>query len=454
MALLYKEAGFPADYREAEVRRILNAVTMLRSIGITGLAGMGKSNVVRFIVSHPQVGMRYLKERAKDYTFIHLDCAALPSADEADILNEMMLELQRNGISAGAAETPGVSRSIRHMVKQNILGAPPDLNLVLVFDYFDEAAAKLNRAFYNFLFHLRNTRPRGNLSYIFVTRRPLGHLHELQELLDDGCAIGPLKAKDALDSIRRDEARLGCTFDAAQREKLVACTGGHPGFLKNASELLYSGEVDTTLSEEDMAGQLLRSAKVKNLCEELWSDLTEAEQDVLLCVAREGALPQPVDGPRVAYLEQTGVLVTRANRPDGSEAGLFCPLFEGFVREKKSALSGRILITARFPNQAHIKTPKGEEWIKLSPRLTALLLALSEAAGQVVTIDQLISQVYGDEAAGVTNAALSQLVKRLREVIDPRAQKLMDDPMYTCVETIHSVGYRLVTGIRDQEAGN
>ena len=55
----------------------------------------------------------------------------------------------------------------------------------------------------------------------------------------------PLAREDALDSIRRDEARLGCAFSAAEREALVACTGGHPGLLKNGSELLSSGAPDT-----------------------------------------------------------------------------------------------------------------------------------------------------------------------------------------------------------------
>ena len=55
----------------------------------------------------------------------------------------------------------------------------------------------------------------------------------------------------------------------------------------------------------------------------------------------------------------------------------------------------------------------------------------------------MIRRVYGDEAAGVTNAALSQLVKRLRGALDPRVRGMMDDPGYTCVETIRDVGYRL-----------
>jgi DNA-binding winged helix-turn-helix (wHTH) protein len=442
MALIYKEASFPADYREAEVRQIMDAVYKLRSIAITGLAGMGKSNVVRFIVSHPQVRPRYLKERADDYAFVHVDCAGLADNDEAEILSEIVAQLRHGGISAGAAHLPEIPHSIRHTLKEQILSIEPNLNLVLVLDYFDGAAAKLDKAFFDYLFHLRNARPQGNLSFIFATRRPMGHLHELQELLDDGCVIGPLSYKDALGSIRRDEARLGCTFDAAQRDKLIACTGGHPGFLKNASELLGSGEIDTSLSEKEIARQLLRSDKVKNLCGELWNDLTPAEQGILLNAARDIPLPRSVDGACVAYLEQSGVLGRKKDGQIGLDVAIFCPLFEAFVGVK-SAVSDAVRITVVFPNQARIETPTGEEWITLPPKLFALLLTLTEARGEILPTDKVISHVYGDEAVGVTNAALSQLVKRLRGMLDPPVRRMTNDLAYTCVETIRDIGYRL-----------
>jgi DNA-binding winged helix-turn-helix (wHTH) protein len=443
MALIYKEAGFPADYREAQVRQIMGAAYKLRSIAITGLAGMGKSSVVRFIVSHPQVRPRYLKERANDYAFVHVDCAGLANSDEAEVLGAIVAELHRDGMSADNAPLPQASGPIRHILKEHILGVEPNLNLVLVLDYFDEAAAKLDRAFFNYLFHLRNTRPQGNLSYVFATRRPMGHLHELQELLDDGCVIGPLSRKDGLDSIQRDEERLGCVFDAAQRDRLFTCTGGHPGFLKNACELLGSGKVDASLPGGEIARQLLQSDKVKNLCEELWGDLIPAEQSTLFTAARDVPLSRSVDGACVTYLEQSGVLVRRKGGQDSLNVAIFCPLFETYVREVKSPTSGPVRIMAVFPNQARVETSSGEEWITLSPKLFALLLALTEAQGQVLSADAIISRVYGNEAVGVTNAALSQLVKRLRGVLNPHVRRMTNNLTYNCVETIRDVGYRL-----------
>jgi hypothetical protein len=436
---VFKEAEFPANYRQIEVGRIMGAIYKSRSIAVTGLAGMGKSNVVRFIVSHSQVRPRYLKERANNYAFVHIDCAGLAQASEAEILSEISAQLQRDRLAADSSPLPDDPASVRSTLKEQILSLPAALNLVLVLDGFDEAATSVGRVFFNYLAHLRNIRPRGNLSYVLVTRRPMGHLYELHELLDDGCTIGPLNRQDALEAIQRDEVRLGHIFDAAQRNRLFAYSGGHPGFLKNANELLAGGEIDVNPPAAEVARQLLRSEKINHLCEELWNDLTPDEKAALLNLTTGIPAPLSVQAAH-KFLEQNGIIIK-----ERGEAGndIFCPLFATFVREVKANVSGAVRITAVFPHQAFIETAAGKERVMLAPRLFALLLALGEARGKVLPSDELIARVYADAAAGVSYAALSQLVKRLRGALDPAARRLANDPTYTCVETIRDVGYRL-----------
>lgn len=447
MSLTYKEASFPIDYREAEVRRVMNALCRLRSIAINGLAGMGKSNLVRFIMSHPEARARYLAERRDDYVFVHVDCTALPKSGEAQIVGEIAFQLRRVGFSGGDERPVDRLSDPRRALREHMLQVEPDLHLVIVLDYFDQAAKGLESTFFNYLFHLRNSRPRGNLCYVFVTRRPMAHLGELQELLDDRCTVGPLTCQDALGSILRDEARLGCTFTPAQRERLIACTGGHPGLLKNATELLVSGNADASLPQEVFAQQQLQSRKVESLCQELWQDLTSSEQRILIGVAAGISLSPIAKSARqtdVAYLEESGILVRGVRAGDG-DAGLtlFSPLFEGFVHSLDSPNAGAVRITAVFPNQARIATSTAVETVKLSPKLFVLLSTLAETEGQVLPTPELILRVYGSEALGVTDAALSQLVKRLRATLDPVGRRLTGDPTYTCVQTVRGVGYGL-----------
>jgi hypothetical protein len=340
-------------------------------------------------------------------------------------LTEIGIQLHREGISTGGLDLE-TAHATRRLLRDHILSMDPDLYLVIVLDYFDEAAATLDKSFFDYLFHLR---------------RPMGHLGELHELLDDSVSVGPLSRRDALDSIRRDERRLGHRFETAEREALIACTGGHPGLLKNGSELLSSGGADASLSTEALAGQLLQSEKVRNLCLELWSDLTAAEQDILRHLAQGDGLSRSAGETETATLEASGIVV-RTESQAGPGVQVFCPLFEAYVRKILPTGSGAVRLTAEFPNRARIETPAASESITLSPKLFALLLALTEARGQVLSTDEIISRVYEGEAAGVTNAALSQLVKRLRGILDPRVRSMIDDPTYTAVETVRNVGYR------------
>ena len=434
---IYKESAFPPDYRRAEAGQILGAVYRRRSIAVTGLAGMGKSSVVRFCVGHREAQTLHMAGRAATTAFVHVDCVGLACGDEGDVLAEIMAQLQRERlVPPGSPEPNG---GPRRQLKDAILALDPGLHLVVALDELDQAAAHQSRPFYNYLAHLRNSRPEGNLSYILASRRLLGPLYELQELLDDPCSIGPLAQADALESLRRDGQRLGFAFDDAQREALLAVTGGHPGFLKNAAELVAGGRADTALPAAGLARQMLASNKVASLAEELWRDLAEVEQAAAVKIAHGVPLDPTSDVPGILGLEQYG-LVTRSG-PAG-EPALFCPLLNTFV-QSRSAMPGLVHITSSGPNEARVASTAGEERVALPPRVFALLASLARSPGQVVPAGEIIDQVYGAEAAGVTDAALAQLAKRLRRALDPPARRLAGDPEYRSVETIRNVGYRL-----------
>jgi DNA-binding response OmpR family regulator len=74
--------------------------------------------------------------------------------------------------------------------------------------------------------------------------------------------------------------------------------------------------------------------------------------------------------------------------------------------------------------------------IVLSALELRLLTALLEADGRVLTRDRLLDAIHGDGEGDVTDRAIDQYVKRLRE-------KLGDDPADPCyVATVRGAGYR------------
>ncbi len=437
MALVYKEATFPVHYREAQVRPIMTALYRLRSITVTGAAGMGKSNVVRFILSHAAARTRYLHDRADDYVFAQVDGAGLGEVSEAGVLREIAVELERAGLMPSPGPTP--ADEIRRAFKARWLNIDPRLNMVIVFDEFEAVAARLNKEFFNYLAHLRNARPRGNVSYLFVARRPVGDLGSLQELLDDSCTIGPFDRRDALDAIQRDERRLDRSFSPGERDQLIAVSGGHPGFLKNLCELAGSGRLDLQRRLDEIAEQAGQSEKIKSLCDELWNDFTVEERAVLSQAARGMSAQRATPDPATRWLQQCGLLIGLVSH----ETALFSPLFAGYVRAQTTAQRGALRITAVIPNQARLETVDAAEQVHLSPKLFAVLLELVEGRGQLLSNADLIERAYGREAAGVSNAALSQIIQRLRRTLDPVGQRLLHDETYTCIETIRDTGYRL-----------
>ena len=88
----------------------------------------------------------------------------LARGDEDEILAETLAQLVREGWShrpAGIAR-PGANSSGRDPFLD------PELHLVVALDDLDQAEARHSRPFHNFLAHLRNCRPKGNLSYILA----------------------------------------------------------------------------------------------------------------------------------------------------------------------------------------------------------------------------------------------------------------------------------------------
>src|SRR5450755_4141172 len=82
---------------------------------------------------------------------------------------------------------------------------------------------------------------------------------------------------------------------------------------------------------------------------------------------------------------------------------------------------------------------KGSEIQKLEPRTMRLLLCLADAAGEVVSVDRLLNEVWTGVIVGSASVyqAMSQLRKLLGDV----------DPKPTYIATVPRKGYRLVAPV-------
>jgi transcriptional activator of cad operon len=83
---------------------------------------------------------------------------------------------------------------------------------------------------------------------------------------------------------------------------------------------------------------------------------------------------------------------------------------------------------------------KGTETQKLEPRTMRLLLCLAESAGEVVSVDRLLNEVWTGVVVG--SASVYQAVSQLRKLLGDV------DPEPTYIATVPRKGYRLVAAVR------
>ncbi len=88
---------------------------------------------------------------------------------------------------------------------------------------------------------------------------------------------------------------------------------------------------------------------------------------------------------------------------------------------------------------------RGDEHRRLRPQLIDLLLLLASEAGQVVTKDRILRDIWAKEA--VAESALTSSIAELRQLLGDSAQA----PRY--IETIPKRGYRMIAAVAPAEPG-
>src|SRR6202020_3314773 len=109
-------------------------------------------------------------------------------------------------------------------------------------------------------------------------------------------------------------------------------------------------------------------------------------------------------------------------------------------RDKEGALQ----IGEGIVNPSLDSISKGHETQKLKPRTMRLLLCLADSAGEVVSVDRLLNEVWTGVVVG--SASVYQAVSQLRKLLGDV------DPETTYIATVARKGYRLIAPVRKVEA--
>lgn len=440
---LYGIQSFPTDYCQKDVQKITTAVKSRASLLVIGMPGCGKSRLMDFIFTRPDVLQKYgFPHQLK---FIRVDADAITTHPI-----DMYVRLLRALNPELKTYADGSINVLKEQLIAEISTLAEDTNLVVSFDNFNQPLQEvLGKDFFNFLYALRNSRPKLNASYIFLANLKINKFgfYKIERLFDQGierstCWLSLLNRQDALFSIERQWAKAGYapdTLDNDHKEKIYEWSGGHALMNRYLSHQMLEGEI-TMLSTP---GELLSHASLHRVCDDIWQDLDQNLRNILIDLAYNHSSTK-INLPITQLLQNYGVLT--------SSYHFFSPIFEKFgQQQQKSEEKIATVHCNETKTRLIFKTTVNQEITypldKLSSRKKSLLCYLVENSGETCTKDKLKDVGWpSDEQYAVSDQSLSRQIDELKRWLGDlntwlKTEKLLGSSMD--IKTQWGSGYKL-----------
>jgi hypothetical protein len=450
----FSSSAFPgAPVRAQDLAYIVDTLRHNQCCAVVGPSNTGKSFLLKSLLED-EVRQACALEDARPPVMVFVDF--LRPVDSEPGFYELLLrcastELRR--INAGQPLVDAVRERhgelLRSATPMNarslfddalyVLCIENDLRLVFVMDEFDPAFGALPAAPFQELRVLRDDVGE-RLILVTGTSRHLGRIRsdtgtsEFQELFDlHTRVLQPMSEADSRRLVDYVQGEQGAELPGERRTWAIQLSGGHPGLLERIVHILLDvGERLGASAQEVLAG-LMGMWAIQEECRRLWDEIEEEERQGLLTLVGGGRLP--AGAQERAALEAKGLI---AGQEDGSW-DVFSPVFEAFVEQQLEGLrqgppggieyhaeSGQILVDGRDISR------------NLSVEQYSLLAYLCQRPGLICGRDEIAQVVWPDQwEAGITDAQISQLVKRIRTKIEPDPRH----PRY--LVTARGRGYRL-----------
>jgi DNA-binding response OmpR family regulator len=446
--------------RRAELAHVLGYVKDARSCAIVGLSNVGKSHLLRTMCDK-QVQTDYLGVQADEFIFVYIDCNLMLELSEQGFYEAVLRATRdvmvRDGVeesllSEMQAHYQGVvesSHPFRVPLSFNeaiiALGEGRERRIVFLFDEFDEPFAALDgRVFLN----LRALKDRygAGLCYVTATEQPLNKIRpeaavsEFSELFAGHTHwLAMLEPEDAVNLVKVQAAVEGMTLETDQVDFVLKQSGGHPGLLQAATQVLLRVEVGAPQGLRQQGFILVRDALdsdpiVHSECLKLWTQLSEEENEALMRLVTLGA--KQAARSQLQSLQLQGILKKSAQSKEGLV--IFGQLFERFTHRQRLIREGAV-------QGVRIDVDAGEAWVDgvRVPTLTdleyRLLLLLYGRLSKICDKYQIVEAVWGEAYIDkVDDARIEKLVSRLRTKLERDAS----DPRYLI--TVRGRGYKLV----------
>ncbi|MBI3984889.1 MAG: winged helix-turn-helix domain-containing protein [Candidatus Levybacteria bacterium] len=431
------ESLYPDATRFLEIEKIIECVKEGNSCQLVSLPGVGRSTLLRILAYNKNVRIRHLDKNQKNFHFVYLNFSEIrkkPLIESTkyiflgliDSLRERKMTKEYNQINKIFKESVLVKDELVLFsgLKKTIdyLALEKNLNIVLLFDRFEEYILSLNQDFFTNLRVLRN-RTKYSFSVVFSLNRPLEDtleptlMSDFYEFVVGKIIYLPIYDKPGVDfRISYLEKITHKKINKTLLDGIFELTMGHNNLIRLCVENILSSDQKFE-NKLELRRFLIEQKAVRSALFGIWNHLTPFEQNALA----------NNNFTNLIHLENVGLVKNNI---------LTISLFGDYVKEKSSSLKETASIQINDLGEA----VKGE--INFSDRLTALEFKLLkyfiENKDRILEKEEIINTVWGDQKTvlGVTDQALDQLIFRLRKKIEDNPNQ----PQY--IQTIKGRGFK------------
>lgn len=444
------------SFRVAEVRQLFDFALAGESASIVGVSGVGKSNLFNYLLD-VRTQEYYLGQDAHNYIFLRVNFHYLPDFSARSVYSLLLdqLELLEEHSDRIGLKHDHIERISQYHEK--LLDAGDDLlkaqryfrlsirtllhhsqrKLVFLIDQFDEVYREANP---RLLANLRGLREayKYRVVYFIFTRNLVSLLapanksrEEFVELLAlNTVGLKPYNETDALLLIKRVSTRNQLSFRQAKAEVLIKISGGHAGLLRAAFLETVRDKTLTSYVQQErietLTEKLLKLPNVRLECDKIWDSITVEEQQALVRLAH--GLPIHSSHQQACrWLQIKGLLC------DTQPLQFFSILLSAYAVAKKDTF-GRTIILDKPTRRVLVYNQPTEPLTALE---FAIFDVLHERHDEILSRDDIILAGWPDAVDGVSDEAINQVIRRLRNKIEPTPK----EPRF--IENVRGQGYRL-----------
>ena len=326
---------YAPTYRASEMRTLAGWLASGVSGSVVGLAGCGRSNLLRFLCGQPAALRSYLPDVSQAIVLIPIDLYDLPSDNLAHLYRTMLHAVYW----ARERLTPELAQVATNLYLEHRAVVDPFLTqtalyelllafqvagvrVVPVVNRFDRFCETSTPQMVNTLRTLRD-RFKETLSYIVGMRQEVAYLPDpsilgdMLELFDSHtCYVGAMTVEDSRDMLANVLRTAPEQPTSAEVDALLRLSGGFASLLKVIAQWWMLAP-QRPPAPADWLPALLDNPAVRHRLERLWQGLTQEEQLALSEIQKQHGAQRPAL-ERKANAE----LVGRASALDHADAQL------------------------------------------------------------------------------------------------------------------------------------